>query len=409
MLDADRFGAFVAVRPDPPSREEGPLRGAWIAVKDNIAVAGLPFTAGLPAFKERVAVDDAEAVRRLRSAGARVAGVTQTDCGGFGVTTPSVKNPTAPGLTAGGSSGGSAAAVAAGIADIGLGTDTGGSVRIPAACCGLFAFKPTHGLIPLTGVWPMAPRFDHVGLMTRTFEALAAATSALLHMPMPATLPMPVQSDKPRLGVDLTRIPLLAPSVANSFLAVLEALQRAGFIIEPIRLPGRDSVCEIHGILTLAQALPIYANLLPMGLADLGSLAHRALSAASRQDQAAVDRAERGAAEIIEDCKRVFRNVDAVLAPTLAVEPPQAGARHVMLNGQAIPTVNALTAETCLANLTGGPALVLPWLPTGDAKPVSMQLMASRDTDAVLFGYGAQLAEFLSAASPATLMRLANS
>ena len=96
--------------------------------------------------------------RRLRQAGARIVGVTRTDAGGFGVTTPEVENPVAGGRTVGGSSGGSAAAVAAGLADVALGTDTGGSVRIPAACTGLIGFEPTRGRIGNDGVWPLSPR-----------------------------------------------------------------------------------------------------------------------------------------------------------------------------------------------------------------------------------------------------------
>src|SRR5207244_567810 len=96
------------------------------------------------------------------------------------VTTPAVINPLAAHLTVGGSSGGAAAAVAAGLASLGLGTDTGGSVRIPAACCGLFGFKPTFSRALLEGVWPLAPQFDHVGLLARDLDLLLPATAALL-------------------------------------------------------------------------------------------------------------------------------------------------------------------------------------------------------------------------------------
>src|SRR6266852_3751861 len=165
----DRFGAFVAFTPDAPAGA-GPLAGLRVAVKDNIAVAGLPFTAG----------HDAPAVRQLRDAGARIVGVTRTDAGGFGVSTPVVKNPAAPGRTVGGSSGGSAAAVAAGLADVALGTDTGGSVRIPAACTGLIGFKPTRGRIATDGVWPLAPSLDHIGVIGRDLDIVARTTEALL-------------------------------------------------------------------------------------------------------------------------------------------------------------------------------------------------------------------------------------
>ena len=168
----DRFGAFVAIAPDAAAGP-GPLSALRVAVKDNIAVRGLPFTAGHPLFADRIAQEDAWAVRRLREAGARIVGVTRTDAGGFGVTTPEVENPAAPGRTVGGSSGGSAAAVAAGLADVALGTDTGGSVRIPAACTGLIGFKPTRGRISNDGVWPLSPSFDHVGVIGRDLDIVA--------------------------------------------------------------------------------------------------------------------------------------------------------------------------------------------------------------------------------------------
>src|SRR5882672_1020705 len=175
----DRFGAFVAIAPDAGAGA-GPLSALRVAVKDNIAVRGLPFTAGHPLFADRIADGDAWAVRRLRQAGARIVGVTHTDAGGFGVTTPTVANPAAPGKTVGGSSGGSAAAVAAGLADVALGTDTGGSVRIPAACTGLIGFKPTRGRVPTDGLWPLSTSLDHVGVIGRDLDRVAATAEVLL-------------------------------------------------------------------------------------------------------------------------------------------------------------------------------------------------------------------------------------
>ena len=192
---ADRFGAFVAIVANAPAGA-GPLSGLRVAVKDNIAVAGLPFTAGHPLFADRIAATDASAVRRLRERGARIVGVT-APTPEASASPPPRSNPAAPGCTVGGSSGGSAAAVAAGLADVALGTDTGGSVRIPAACTGLIGFKPTRGQIATDGVWPLSPSLDHIGIIGRDLDIVAQTAECLL-TPSPAAPPV---SQRPlRLG-----------------------------------------------------------------------------------------------------------------------------------------------------------------------------------------------------------------
>jgi Asp-tRNA(Asn)/Glu-tRNA(Gln) amidotransferase A subunit family amidase len=380
----DRFGAFVALMDDRSPALPGPLAGVRVAVKDNIAVAGLPFTAGNPVFARRVAAPDAQAVTRLRAAGARIVGVTTTDAGGFGVTTPGVTNPAFPALVAGGSSGGSAAAVAAGLADIGLGTDTGGSVRIPAACCGLFAFKPSRGAVPLDGVWPMAPGFDHVGLMTSGYPLLVAGAAALLGRPVG------LARARPRFGVDLARLAACDPAVAAAFLGAVERIRQAGFDVRPVTLPDRQATGVVHATLVLAAARAVYAGLWPLDAAALGAGAHRALAAAYALDQAAIDEARLAADAIESGFARLFDDVDAVLTPTLAIPAPQLHLRKVDLNGTSVPVLTALTLETCLANLTGSPALVLP-LAAGGAAPASLQLLVARDQDAAAISYGALL------------------
>lgn len=391
IRDADRFGAFVAVSPDSSFVSHAPLKGAWLAVKDNISVAGLPFTAGHPVFAQRIAKQSAEAVTRLRCAGGRVAGVTRTDAGGFGVITPAVTNPVSPALSVGGSSGGAAAAVAAGIADIGLGTDTGGSVRIPAACCNLFAFKPTYGLAPLDGVWPLAPKLDHLGLLTRDFSLLACAAEALLHKTL-AT-----QALKPHLGVDLSRMGAVNESVARSFLWALDQIKAAGCEVTAIVLPDRKAISRVHATLVLAEARSVYADLWPITPSLLGEGAHHALSMAYRLDQLTIDEAWLESQKIVSEFDRVFDRVDAILTPTLAVEPPPAAARSVLLNGRMVPVVAALLAETCIANLSGCPALVLPFPNGMGGGQSSIQLLAPRNRDDVLLQYGAYLARVLGA------------
>ena len=158
--------------------------GITLAVKDLFDTAGLTTTYGSPIFAEHVPVETAEAVRRLEAAGYTNVGKTNLHEFAYGVTSMNphfgwVPNPLAPGRIAGGSSGGSAAALAAGLADAALGSDTGGSIRIPAAFCGIVGFKPTFGLVPLDGCWPLAPSYDHAGPMARTVADCAAMMNAL--------------------------------------------------------------------------------------------------------------------------------------------------------------------------------------------------------------------------------------
>ena len=142
----------------------------------------MPFTSGHPLFAQRLATKTAEAVEILLAAGAEFRGMTRTDAGGFGVTTPQTKNPVAPAYVVGGSSGGTAAAIASGSADFGLGTDTAGSLRIPAACTGLFGFKPSFEAVPTDGIDPLSPSFDHLGLLAGNFELLQRAAKQLLRV-----------------------------------------------------------------------------------------------------------------------------------------------------------------------------------------------------------------------------------
>ncbi|MFB6280509.1 MAG: amidase family protein [Haloferacaceae archaeon] len=179
----DPYNAFVT-RCEVPGAADGPLAGVTVGVKDNIAVAGVEMTCGSRVFAGYRPRRDATVVTRLLAAGATVVGKTAMDdmaVSGTGGVTPTdpVLNPRDPAHLAGGSSGGSAAAVVAGDVDLALGTDQAGSVRLPAAWCGCVGLKPTHGLVPYTGVAPLGHTYDHVGVLTRTVEGCARALSVL--------------------------------------------------------------------------------------------------------------------------------------------------------------------------------------------------------------------------------------
>jgi aspartyl-tRNA(Asn)/glutamyl-tRNA(Gln) amidotransferase subunit A len=176
-----------------------------LAVKDLFDTAGIRTTYGSPIFADHVPDTTAEAVARLEAAGYTIAGKTNLHEFAWGITSENVTfgtvpNPVAPGRVAGGSSGGNAAALAAGLVEYALGTDSGGSIRIPAACCGVVGFKPTWGLVPLDGCFPLAPSFDHAGPMARDVAGCERMMEALA----PGFAPVEVALDDLRVGVAWT-------------------------------------------------------------------------------------------------------------------------------------------------------------------------------------------------------------
>ena len=207
------MGAFVVVLAEQARAEAGerdaerrrgvvagPLHGVPVAVKDLIDVAGVVAGAGSPKLAGNLARRDAEVVAGLRAAGAVVVGKTRTHEFAYGVVTPGTVNPWDPERIAGGSSGGSAAAVAAGLVPAALGSDTAGSIRIPASCCGIVGLKPTWGRVPATGVWPLSWSCDHVGPMAATVADVALLDEVLAAEPPGTGGDEPPASGGPRIG-----------------------------------------------------------------------------------------------------------------------------------------------------------------------------------------------------------------
>ena len=271
----DQAGALAAARASDARHAAGKplsaLDGAILAVKDNIDVAGLPTTAGLGLRRDQFAAADAFVVARLRAAGAIVLGKVNMHAAAFGATSRNADfgdcaNPTHPGLVAGGSSGGSAAAVALGWAQLALGTDTMGSVRVPASYCGVAAIKPAAGLISCSGVVPLCARLDHVGLLARD------ARDLLLALPLAAgfdgadpaarrfgpqlALPMPSMARAPRTPLGAT----VESGIWARFEAALETVARLGCVIERFDAPACDlgRLRRAGLLLTGAAMLVIY-------------------------------------------------------------------------------------------------------------------------------------------------------
>lgn len=377
MAQLDPYGAFVD-RVASPHGGEGPLAGVRLAVKDNIAVAGLRWTAGLPLYADRIAEHDAACVATLRQAGATIVGTVASDSAGFGMMTPGVSNPIAPGRTVGGSSGGSAAAVAAGLADLALGTDTGGSVRVPAACCGLFGLKPTYGRISVEGVTPLSYAFDHIGLLAADIEVLEKSWLALSGGVSPAE----PETEIRRLGFDPARLSLADATIRAGIEQLLARLVREGYALVEVALPEQAALAEIHGAIVCGEALEIWRDHWPAHASGFTKIAARSLSYAALIEPGDIVKAGQVLVDVRRYMAEQFAEVDAILGPTIAVEPPVEGARLVSMGGVDVPVVNALLAETCPFNVSGHPALSVPLAAhTSCGTPVALQIAVKADRE----------------------------
>jgi aspartyl-tRNA(Asn)/glutamyl-tRNA(Gln) amidotransferase subunit A len=375
--------------------DRGPLHGMPISVKDLIDIAGQLTTAASNVRKGHLAVRDATVIQRLREAGAVILGKTNLHEFALGTTSEEsafgpVHNPHDPTRSAGGSSGGSAAAVATGMGQASIGTDTGGSIRIPAAACGVVGLKPSLGEVPTDGVVPLCPTFDHVGPITRSVEDAVALWSVLAARPLP------------RLGA-LSRSPITLGALAGYFTALLDGdvrrafdsslarLRASGIAIESRAVQGSERIVDTYVNISLPEAAQHHAPTLDTCASDYQPavrerlLKGRTISAvdylAARDSRDVLRRAVDAA---LERC-------DALVLPTLPIVAPKLGATEVTMdNGQSLPVRAAMLRLTQLFNITGHPAISLP-IPTSGL-PVGLQLVGRRDRTEELLAVAAHVA-----------------
>jgi aspartyl-tRNA(Asn)/glutamyl-tRNA(Gln) amidotransferase subunit A len=366
MLD----GIFLA-RPDPL-----PAEGIPLAVKDLFDTAGLTTTYGSAIFANHVPDTTAEAVRRLEAAGYSNVGKTNLHEFAYGITSQNehfgtVPNPVAPGRLAGGSSGGNAAALAAGLADAAIGTDTGGSIRIPASWCGIVGFKPTHGLVPMDGCFPLAPSFDHGGPMARSVTDCAAMLAALVPAFEPTELP---SLEDVRVGIAWTDLadPLVRARVEEAA-AVFPETRR-------IDLPLPQRVVNVFR----AEVADVHRELFAEHEAQYGSnvrvKVEQCLALTDEEFEAGL--MERDAYR--ERCLEAIDDVDLVLTPTTGFVAPSTELDDLALRDDTI-------RFTFPFNALGWPALAQPCGPAEDGLPASVQLVGRPRADALVLAAGALL------------------
>jgi len=346
--ELDPYGAFVdlaadAHEPHPP--------GSRLAVKDMIAVAGLKRTAGLPVRAEDRPLEDAPVVAAFRRAGYHVIGTTASDNAGFGTMTTQTRNPRHPELAAGGSSGGSAAAVAAGLADVGLGTDTGGSVRIPAAYCEIVSLKPTHGRVDMGGIIPLAPPFDVAGVMTRDLETLAAAAPVLVGGWREA------EATPARLTYSADAMERADPAVARAFAGALERLPKAEGKRDPFPF---DPMAEAHSVIVCGEGYRVHAQDWRRDPRGFPPVAGGGLAYAETLTDRETDRAR----AVVEEAKAAWRAAMAeneiMVQPTLPMPPAPRHAEWAMIGQERHPITNANIRFCIVANVAGLPVVVAP-------------------------------------------------
>lgn len=383
---AEALNAFITIVDDPGPGGPGPLSGVEVAVKDLIDVAGLRTTAGSLVLKDNVATRDAACVRALRRAGAVIVGKTNTHEFAYGTTNDNphygaTRNPWNRALSTGGSSGGSAAVVAAGIVPLALGTDTAGSIRIPAALCGAVGLKPTTGLVPTTGVIPLSRTLDCVGPIARSVELARLALEAMTGRPLPREgggvrgmkvgVPEHFAFDRVHVGIE---------AAVRAALAVLE---RLGCTLVRVTIPELAE-CERIGIaIGRPEAAAWHRRFYPARAAEYGADVRAKLEAGQTLPARDYVVAQEDRERVRQALRRILRKVDVLAGPTTPMPafPNSAAPIH---------DTYRLTYPWNIAFL---PAVTVPCGLTGEGLPAGLQLAGAPRSEARLLALAAAYEE----------------
>ncbi|MFI2375556.1 amidase [Streptomyces sp. NPDC018964] len=407
-----RLGAYVTVAADAAlaaaaraereisgSGPRGPLHGIPMALKDLIDVEGMPTTASSHVRAGHVAERDSRVAERLGAAGAVLLGKTHTHEFAYGLTTPQTNNAWDHSRVAGGSSGGSAVAVAAGGATFAMGTDTGGSIRVPAALNGVVGLKPTYGLVPRTGVTSLSWSLDHVGPLTRTVQDVALVLSATAgHDPRdPASVSGPMPDRFPggdlrglRVGVPRNHyFDRVTPEVEESVRGAIERLAELGAELVDVEIPMARYIRAVQWGLMVPEATAYHERSL-RATPDLYAADVRILLEAGELTSAGdYLRAQRARTMMRDAWARMFDGIDVLAAPTVPMTAAEAGQETVEWADGTTEAVSDSYVRLCApANITGVPALTLPVGHDRAGLPIGMQLMARPFHDATVLRVG---------------------
>lgn len=403
-----RLNAFITVTGDSAraraeeldrelaaGRDRGPLHGIPIAHKDLIATKGVRTTSGSKLFADYIPDFDACIAQRLDDAGTVMLGKTGLHECAYGITSDNphfgtVRNPRDLERSPGGSSGGSGAAVATGMAFMATGTDTGGSIRIPAAFCGVVGLKPTYGLIDRSGIQPLGFTLDHVGPLARTlddvwisFDVMVGSTQRL--RPAPASVK--------RLRIGLPENFYFEQVAADVQAAVQQAARKAeslGADVIPVRVPDVDMVNTVGRVLLLVEASSVYEPYMSRRQ-DFGADVLSLLDQGRLVPATDYVNAQRLRSVLVNDFRKLFESIDCLFTPATATTAPRIGQKQVELGGEMHDVRLATTRLVRGVNVLGFPALAMPCGESAEGLPIGLQMVARPFEENLLLALGAAL------------------
>jgi aspartyl-tRNA(Asn)/glutamyl-tRNA(Gln) amidotransferase subunit A len=419
----DKINSYITLLPKEAGRSakiaedeirkgtyRGSLHGIPIGIKDIIDTAGIPTTYGSKIFRNNLPRLDANVVERLKKAGAVIIGKTNTNEFALGATTNNphygaTRNPWSLELIPGGSSGGSAAATVAGLCFAALGTDTGGSVRTPAAFCGLVGLKPTYGRISLRGVHPLSISLDHVGPLTRTVHDAAILLQYLAGYDKddPLSLKDPVPDYITNKETDLEKIRIgisgeidqikLDPDIESSFNAATTLVEKFGAEIIELDLVKTEKIQNVSRHVLLPEAINQHSENLEKFSDQYGLDVYERLNSGKMITLNQYINAVREKNSITRILENFFKEVEFLLYPSTQILPSKIGEETLTLESETINVLSGSSRFTRLANLTGMPSIVIPFGYSKNSLPLSIQLIAPKHHEPQLLELAAKIEE----------------
>jgi aspartyl-tRNA(Asn)/glutamyl-tRNA(Gln) amidotransferase subunit A len=384
--------------------ENSSLLGIPITIKDNIWTHGIRSTAGSIILRDFIPPADSTVARKLSRAGAVLIGKTNLNEFAYGITGGNahygpVHNPWALDRIPGGSSAGSAAAVAAGLCAASIGTDTGGSIRVPSSFCGTVGLKPTFGRVSVFGTMPLSPSFDHVGPLARSVADAAILLGLIAGRDSldPTSSPRPVEDFRGVLrGKPLRKFRLgrprdhyweqLDPEVRRTTEAAVRDMEKRGAVVREVSLPHLIESLDAATDISLAEALHVHeaAGYFPARAAEYGKEVRQRIEAGGKVLANRYLAGFEVRKQLLAEFDAAFQDVDAIVAPTVPVPAPLIGAETVQIEGEQIGVRPAIVGHARPANFTGLPAISIPCGFTRAGLPVGLQFIARAFAEATL-------------------------